>query len=549
MNMLHGYREVFGSESEVGKLEVPPFKLELTDNHPIYQRPRRFPEKVNQEIEEQCRELHLLDIIEPSSSDWSSPVVPIRKKDGSLRLCIDYRRLNAVTKADKFPIPNLSDAVFGLYGVQFFTTLDLIKGYYQVPLDQESRPCTAFSTPRQHWQFKRMSFGMKNAPASFQRTMQYILSGFPWSKVIVYIDDILILGDSFDEHLELCRKVLNSLTQYGVKLNLTKCRWFCEEVEFLGHVVNRQGLRKQKTYVESVVNFPQPKTKTQLREFLGLVNFQRKFIPNCSSVMQPLSQATGGKDKKTPVKWTPEMDVAFNNLKTAMSEEVTLAFPDYTDSAEPLSIYTDASGSDIGSCLTQVQGGQLRMIAYASISFNSAELKYSTIEKELAAIRWSVKTFRPFVFGVEFFINTDHRPLLYLYNLQIVNMRLARTLRELSEYNFVIRYTPGRENMAADALSRMIHVSEEARENLPDEGVLPKGLFASREVPGGGDSLVESLYVAGKFLDGLPLSSGELRSILVNELIRDPDGYRLPNSKSRNRELRLMGVFRSDTMS
>ena len=167
----------------------------------------------------QCKELQLLDIIEPSMSLWSSPVVPVRKKDGKIRLCIDYRRLNAVMKADRFPLPNLTDAVFSLYSVTSFTSLDLVRGYYQLPLAEESRELTAFSTPHSHWQFKRLSFGLKNSPAAFQREMQQVLSGFPWHKVVVYIDDVLIMSQSLEEHLSLVNRVISTLQSYGVKVN------------------------------------------------------------------------------------------------------------------------------------------------------------------------------------------------------------------------------------------------------------------------------------------------------------------------------------------
>ena len=545
LSLLRKHKAVFGNNGSVGKLNViAPHKLELTDYNPIYQRPRRFPEKVTEEIDAQCRELELLDIIEPSQSVWSSPVVPIRKKDGAIRLCVDYRKLNEVTRPDKFPLPNLSDAVFGLYGVKYFTTFDMIKGYYQVPLDEESRQYTAFSTPRRHWQFKRLSFGLKNAPSAFQRTMQSVLSGFSWRKVVVYIDDVLIMGSSYEEHLELCDKVLRTLTNHGVMLKLSKCKWFCKTVEFLGHVISVDGLSKPDSYVKTVANFPQPKTKTQLREFLGLLNFQRKFIPNCSLVMRPLSQATGGNSKKKgKIEWTDEMDAAFNSLKELMVKEVTLAYPDYSEEAQPLLVYTDASGYGIGSCLAQVQNDNFRIVAYASVAFNETELKYSTLERELAAIRWAVKTFRPFLFGIEFVIHTDHRPLIHLYNLQIVNMRLARTLRELSEYNFVIKYTPGRANTAADTLSRMEKLGPPDEADVQDYGDLPAGLLLARTVPGGGDSLVESLHVAASFQQfgvTLPGTMCDLREVLVQELMRDTDGYFLRKDKTLSRRLKLM---------
>lgn len=247
MEMLESRQDFFSRGSgDVRCFGVTQHRIELYDYTPIYQRPRRFPEVVNEEIEEQCKELKLLDIIEPSSS----PAVPIRKKDGTIRLCIDYRRFNDVTKPDKHPIPNLNDAVFGLSGVQKFSSKDLVRGYYQLPLGESSRESTAFSTARAHWQFKGLSFGLKNAHAGFQREMKQILNCFSWRKVIVYIDDVLVMGDTFDEHLDLV--------------------------------------------VEAIDKFTLHETVRQLRSFLGLVNFQRKFVPNCSVVMKP-EHLTGGK--------------------------------------------------------------------------------------------------------------------------------------------------------------------------------------------------------------------------------------------------------------
>jgi hypothetical protein len=372
--------------------------------------------------------------------------------------------------------------------------------------------------------------------------MQNVLSDFPWRKVIVYIDDVLIMSETFEEHLELVGKVIETLSSCGVTLNAKKCKWFCKEVEFLGHTVSPTGLAKPASYVAEIDDFPRPTTVTELRRFLGLVNFQRKFVRNCSLIMKPLSEATGGKKKKSfKVSWTPAMEEAFINLKTAMREALILAFPDYSAVAEPLSLFTDASGTGSGACLAQVQDGALRPIAFASISFNSAEVNYSTLDRELAAIRWGVKTFRPFLFGVDFLIHTDHMPLVHLYNMQIVNDRLARTLQELSQYTFVIRYTPGRDNLAADSLSRVNHNPLNEETLIP--GTLPKGLLVTTLVPGGGDSLVLSLLSAGEYVDlrrPLPEDSTDLRKLLVGEMLKDPEHFMLKKSKGLTRQLKLM---------
>ena len=309
--MLQSFKGLFDVNARLGRTTLAPHHIELTNPTPIYHRPRRFPDALAREIQEECDQLELQDIIEPSVSARNSMIIPVRKKDGRIRLCIDCRKVNQVTKSIKFPLPNLTDSVYHLHGAQFFTSLDLVKGYYQLELAEDSRECTAFSTPRGHYQFKKLSFGLKNAPATFQREMQGVLRGLPPGKVIIYIDDILILGDTYEEHLDLVRRTLYTLYKAGIRVNPTKCQWFREEVKFLGHLIGRRGLHKDPAYVEKVLEFPRPQTVRQIREFLGLVNFQRKFLPNCSVISAPLARMTGGKSKQI-VTWTPEAETLSN---------------------------------------------------------------------------------------------------------------------------------------------------------------------------------------------------------------------------------------------
>ena len=254
-------------EFDVGKAKVKAHSIQLTDETPIYQKPRRFPEPVNEEIERQCIQMRDLGITENSTSPWSSPVVPVLKPDGTMRICIDYRRLNAQTKPDRSPIPCLSDAVYGVQGRKFFTTLDLVKGYHQIPLSEDSRECTAFSTAYAHYQFKRMPFGLRNAPAAFQREIQQVLREFPRKNVVVYFDDILIMEDSFETHLALVSKVLHTLARHSIKVKPSKCQWVQSKVSFLGHTVSAAWLRKQEDYVKKVDDFPRPATVRELQQF------------------------------------------------------------------------------------------------------------------------------------------------------------------------------------------------------------------------------------------------------------------------------------------
>lgn len=543
VSSLDKFKAVFSSgDSDIGLAGVTEHNIKLTDNTPIFQRPRRFPQPISDEIERQCSELNSLDIIEPSSSPWSSPVVPVRKKDGSIRMCIDYRKVNRVTVPDKFPVPNLVDSIFGLKGTNYFTRLDLVRGYYQLPIDEESRPVTAFSTQRNHWQFKRLSFGLRNAPAAFQREIQAVLSSFPSNKVIAYIDDILIMSHTFDEHLQLVVKVLQTLLDYNIKIKPVKCEWFKSQVEYLGHIVSPSGIRKTDAYVKKIAEYPKPKTVGELREFLGFINFQRKFLPNCSEVQKPLSCLTGGRKSKLLV-WTIEMDEAFLRLKEDMQHDLELAYPDYSQDASELELWVDASGRGAGAYLAQRQGESHRVIGFASMTFTPPQLNYSTLERELTALRWGVKTFKPFLYGVSFILYTDHQPLVHLHNMKLVCSRLARTVEELSDYIFEIRYLPGHLNTAADALSRL-----NCNVPVPDSEVvlptLPSGLIIDGQpAPGGGDSLFISLLRCLQSVQvtrSVPCDEQVLREMLVDDLLNHSSKYNLQLDREARRILRLM---------
>ena len=545
--MLSRCRSVLSSgDEDMGHINMGAFKIQLYHDTPIYQRPRRFPEPVAEEIERQCSELLAHDIIEPSNSPFNCRILPIRKPDGTLRLCMDYRMLNAQTIPDRFPMPNLADAVYSLHGVKYFTTLDLVRGYYQLPVEPESRPYTAFSTSRGHWQYKRMPFGLCNAPAAFQRVMQDILKDFPRSKVIVYLDDILILETDFERHLALVERVLKTLLQHGIKIKPRKCSWFKEQVEFLGHLVSRTGVTKHPKYIEKVQSYPKPTTVKQLREFMGLVNWQRKFVPHCAEIGKPLYVYTGGKGN-AKLSWTPEMDRAYQELKEALAMDVKLAFPDYSSSAEPLELFVDASATGAGACLCQKQSGERRVIAHASMAFTETQMRYSTIERELVAIRWGTKAFRAFLYGQHFVLHTDHQPLVYLHNMKLVDNRLARTLEDLGEFDFTIVYTPGSQNQAADALSRFRFVPPEHSPDSDSENKLPVGLKVS-EIPGGGDSMFVALHHACQELLAedvilpvvIPDSPQGLREELVEVLLHDPAKYGLPADGKFKRQLRAM---------
>ena len=543
-NMLLARRGVMSiGNSDVGFAAVTSHKIELYDTTPIRQRPRQFPEPVSKQIEAECQKLLDLDIIEHSKSPFAAPVVPVLKKSGELRLCIDYRLLNKVTKPDRFPVPNLRDQVYSLYDKSYFTTLDLTSGFHQIPLDETSREYTAFSTQKGHYQFRRLAFGLKNCPAAFQRELQFVLHEFK-ENVLIYIDDILITSKTFNEHIELVESVLLTLENHGMKIKVAKCKFFQDNVEFLGHHVSRTGLSKSKVYLDQISKFPKPETISQLRSFLGIINFQRKFLPNCSALAKPLSELTGGEGTKR-LTWTDEMTDAFDGLKREILKEVQLSYPDYGPSANKLELHVDASGIGAGAALSQVQNGINKTIVYASMTFSKAQCNYSVIERELTALRWAVKHMKSFLYGIPFVIYTDHKPLVYLHNASHHNSRLSRTLDDLKDFEFELRYKPGRDNIVADYLSRICVPNSDASDTvLDDPTLLPDGLEVIRQVEGGGDSMVQSLYIVlqhhRKHCDPeikVPITFHKLREDLVSKLIADPSRYGLQKSKLLKRSL------------
>ena len=340
--------------TDIGVSKLPPFKLDLSDNTPIYQKPRHFPPPVTEEIEKQCLDLYRLDLIEESNSPWNSPIVPVRKPDGTLRICIDYRKVNDKTIKNRFPMKLISDCVYNMHGMQYFCKMDLVKGYYQMPIEPDSRPITAFSTSSKHYQFKALSFGLANAPAAFQKAMNVELKDHPKENVTNFMDDIVVMNKTFEENIDRLDKVLETLGKCKVKVNAKKCQWFHNEIEFLGHKITKDGIKKSEEYVGKIRNFPKPVTVQNLKAFLGLIQFQRKFIKNCAELTKPLDLWTS-QHKKRKIIWSENMNKSFETLKEKAAEDLTLAYPDYSSKANKLEVYTDASGTGMGGALIQKQ--------------------------------------------------------------------------------------------------------------------------------------------------------------------------------------------------
>jgi hypothetical protein len=399
-------------------------------------------------------------IIRPSQSPWSSPIWIVPKKmDASgktkWRIVVDYRKINEKTVDDRYPLPNINNILDKLGKCQYFTTLDLASGFHQIEMDPESIPKTAFNVENGHYEYVRMPFGLKNAPATFQRVMDNVLKELQGKVCFVYMDDIIIFSTSLQEHTSNLRLVFEKLRKCRFKIQLDKSEFLRKEVEFLGHVITPDGIKPNPKKIEAIKKFPIPKTVKDIKSFLGLLGYYRRFIKNFAKITKPFTKCVK-KDEK--ILHTTEFCRAFEYCKNILSNEPILQYPDFS---KPFILTTDASQFAIGAILSQGEIGKDLPIAYASRTLNTAECNYSTIEKELLAIVWSTKYFRPYLFGNKFTIVTDHKPLQWLFNLKEPSSRLVRWRLKLEEFNYNIVYKKGKQNTNADALSRIeIHALE-----------------------------------------------------------------------------------------
>eukprot|EP00731_Ephydatia_muelleri_P008358 Em0004g696a len=456
--LLQEYADVFCFRSnELGRTSVLRHHINIENASPIHQLPRRVPQARREEVRRLLREMLDNGVIEPSDSSWSSLVVLAKKKDGSLRFCVDYRKVNAVTRKDAYPLPRVDDTLDTLGGSKFFTTLDLASGYWQVEVATEDRPKTAFVTPEGLFQFKVMPFGLCNAPATFQRLMDRVLGGLKWSSCLVYFDDIIVIGSTFSEHLKHLAAVLTHLRQSGLKLNPTKCKLCQQQVTFLGHIVSTQGISKDPEKVEVIAKWPTPQSKRDVQQFLGLANYYRRFIKDFGVIAKPLNRLT---EKNTTFEWSTTCQRAFENLRNCLVEPPVLAYPNYT---RDFLLDTDASNCGIGAVLSQVDdSGAERVICYASRSLSRQEQRYCVTRRELLAVVEFTQHFRHYLLGRK--------------NFKEPEGQLARWLERLEEYNFTVVHRKGSQHNNADALSRLpcrqcgrdSHTTENSDATLPE---------------------------------------------------------------------------------
>jgi hypothetical protein len=389
------------------------------------------------------------DIIKPSASPWASPIVLVQKKDGTVRLCVDYHKVNSVTRKDAYPLPRIDDTLDTLAGSCWFSTLDLVSGYWQVEVTEADQEKTAFCTPEGLFQFKVMPFGLCNAPATFQRLMDMVLAGLQWSNCLVYLDDVIIPGRTFEEHMENLQSVLERFRNAGLMLKLTKCSFCKKQTSFLGHIVSADGVATDPSKTAKVSSWPQPTSVKEVQQFLGFANYYRRFVRDYAAIARPLHRLT---ERGREFLWTEDCQVAFDSLKKSLTTSPVLAFPDLS---KPFILDTDASDTGIGAVLSQLSDdGTERVVAYASRTLSKPERRYCVTRRELLAVVYFTRHFRPYLLGRHFTLRTDHGSLTWLWNFREPEGQLARWLERLQEYDFRIVHRPGRKHGNADGLSR-----------------------------------------------------------------------------------------------
>ena len=346
------------SNDDLGCTAEVQHEIKLTDDQPVKQPCRRVPPAQLDEFREAVKDMLEAGVIRESKSPYSSPVVLVRKKDKGLRICVDFRQLNRKTIKDAYPIPRIKETLEALQGAKWFCTLDLQSGYLQVEMAEKDREKTGTTTPFGLYEFNRMPFGLTNAPATFQRLMERCLGDLNLRTCLVYLDDIVVFGKSFDETLERLEAVLKRLGKFGLKLKPSKCKLFLNEIPFLGHIVSDKGVAPDPSKVKSVTDWLSnpPSSTSELQTFLGFVGYYRSFIQNFSAIAQPLYQLLGGRtgNKKTlpQWRWTYDCQKAFELLISKLTQPPILAYRDF---AEPFILHTDASGSGLGAALYQTQ--------------------------------------------------------------------------------------------------------------------------------------------------------------------------------------------------
>lgn len=448
--VLGEFRDRFSGRP--GKTNLITHEIELTVSKPIKSKAYRVSPRQHEIIEGEIKRMLELGVIEPTESDYTSPMILVEVPGKEPRPCVDYRKLNAITRDQLYPIPNIEERIERVSGANYITTFDLVRGYWQVPLSESASRYAAFISPVGTFRPLVLSFGLKNAPFSFCKLMDIVLKDLH-NYAVPYLDDIAVFSKTWEEHITHLRTVLTRLREAGLTIKAEKCSFGCSQVTYLGHVVGRGTRKPSELKMGPIGEFPRPQTKRDVRSFLGLVGYYQRYIPNYSQIASPLTDALR-KGKPERLAWDTEKEGAFSELKRVLASMPVLRTPDYT---KEFIVQCDASDRGLGVVLCQVgEDGEEHPILFASRKLTVREEAYSASEKECACLVWAAQKRSCYLYGAKFTFETDHCPLTWLRQMSKRNGRLLRWSLILQEYNFSVRYKKGTMNGNADGLSRLV---------------------------------------------------------------------------------------------
>ncbi|KAK0135759.1 Retrovirus-related Pol polyprotein from transposon 17.6 [Merluccius polli] len=493
-SLLQKHSDVFSAhEGDLGCTNLISHDIPLLDETPVRQRYRRIPPSEYETVKAHIHQLLEAKVIRESSSPFASPIVLVKKKDGTLRLCVDYRLINSKTRRDAFPLPRIEESLDALSGARWFSTLDLASGYNQVPVAEKDKMKTAFCTPFGLFEWNRMPFGLCNAPSTFQRLMERIFGAQHCQSLLLYLDDVIVFSSSVAQHMERLNAVLERLKQENLKAKLEKCCFFKEEVGYLGHVISKEGVATDPRKIDVVTKWQRPTNVTELQSFLGFASYYRRFVNGFAKLAAPLHRlAAELRNTKTRrqvaqrlgAAWTEECEQCFEGLKRKLVEAPVLAYANFS---LPFVLEVDASHSGLGAVLSQEQEGKVKPIAYASRGLKPAERNmnnYSSMKLEFLALKWAMtEKFREYLLGQKCVVYTDNNPLSHLSTAKLGAVE-QRWASELANFDYVIKYRPGKRNGNADALSRQYVPSTSTTDHLARGTPLPESMQqACRAVP------------------------------------------------------------------
>ena len=465
--LMANYQDIFSkSDIDVGHSTSVKHRIDLYDETPFKQRHRRIPPAMLDEVRDHLQQQLNAGIIRKSHSPYSSNIVLVRKKNGQLRICIDYRQLNSRTVKDNYALPRIDEILQSLSGNKYFSVLDMKSGYHQIEIDEQHKERTAFTVgPLGFFEYNRMPMGLANAPATYQRVMEECLGDLHLRICFIYLDDIIIFAKSFEEHLERLQMVFEKLREAGIKLSPKKCSLFMKRVRYVGHIVSESGIEPDGEKIAKVLDWPTPTSREQVRQFLGFIGYYRKFIRDFAKIARPLSdllpstvKKTRGKSKSSNTSsqndfcWRDNQEQAFQFLKAQLTQPPILAYPDHS---RPFELHTDASSKGLGAVLYQEREGRHHVIAYASRSLKKSERHYPAHKLEFLALKWAItEKFKDYLHSQKFLVRTDNNPLTYVFTTAQLDATGHRWVAALAAYDFVIKYKPGKQMADADAMSR-----------------------------------------------------------------------------------------------